>query len=156
MANQPGGEGNVLSLDENNNPEDLAGRYLIFETPDGKINSGKFSENHLKKMFADADLNLQDYTFAAPAPPEYARLPIDPNSEGVALGGPENPSDGNTRAVKNSSQRENKPRSPHAQNDGDSTETTSWDIWIGIASIGVLALACVLRRFFLSRSLRKT
>ena len=156
MGKQSGGEGDITALDSAGVVVPSPGRYLIVETIGLGLESGRFSERRLQGMFEKAGLNLKDYTFDAPPASAYSRRSLEPNSEKRVLSPPESPSDGNTRAVKNSSQRENKPRSPHAQNDGDSTETTSWAIWIGIAAIGVLALAWVLRRYFLSRSLRKT
>ena len=144
MARQAGGEGDNNEAEE---PEKRKGRWLIVEASDGSIQTRKYSEVMLKYWFEKAGLSLADFTSAAPPTPEFNPPPKEPNSEGVALGGPENPSDGNTRAVKNSSKREDKSRSPQAEDDLDSTATTSWVIWIavGIASIGVLAFAWVLR-----------
>ncbi len=155
MARQAGGEGDNNNAEE---PEKRKGRWLIVEASDGSIQTRKYPEAMLKSWFEKAGLSLADFTSASPPPPEFEAPPKEPNSEGVALGGPENPSAGSPRAVKNPSQREKKPRSPHSEVDADATETTSWVIWIavGIAAIGVLALAWVLRRFFLSRSLHKT
>lgn len=158
MANSPGGEGDREMIAENGQAEVSPGRYIIIETDNGMFETRRYSEAALNYIFEEAKLNLKDYTFEAPPAPEFNPPPKEPNSEGVALGGPENPSDDNTRAVKNPSKRESKPRSPHSKNDLDSIGSSSWVIWIagGIAAIGVLALAWVVRRFFLSRSLRKT
>jgi hypothetical protein len=154
MARQAGGEGDNNNAEE---PEKRKGRWLIVETSDGSIQTRKYPEVLLKLWFEKAGLSLADFTSASPPPPEVEAPPREPNSVGVALGGPENPSDGNTRTFKNPSQRKNKPRSPHAENDGDSTETASWVSWItiGIAAIGFFALAWVLQRFSRSRSLTK-
>lgn len=155
LARQAGGEG------DDNDAEDPAkrpGRWLIVEASDGSIQTRNYSEVMLKYWFEKAGLNLADFTFASPPPPDFNPPPKDPNYEGVVLGGPENPRDTNKRVVKNPSQRENKPRSTHSENVLDSIGSPSRVIWIagGIAVVGVLALAWVLRRFFLSRSLRKT
>lgn len=155
MARQAGGEGDNDNAEE---PEKRKGRWLIVEASDGSIQTRKYPEVMLRSWFEKAGLSLSDFTSASPPPPEFKVPPKEPNSEGVALGGPENPSDGNTRAVKNSSQRENKPRLPHAKVDLDITETTSWVIWVavGIAALGLFVLVWVVRKFSQSKSLRKT
>lgn len=145
MARRSGGEGDNNNAEE---PEKRKGRWLIVEASDGSIQTRKYPEVMLKSWFEKAGLSLADFTSASPPPPEFEASPKEPNSEGAALGGPENPSDGDARAGKNSSHRENEPRSPHAENDVNSTETTSWVIWIalGVAAIGIPTLAWVFRR----------
>ena len=155
MARQAGGEGDNNEAED---PEKKKGRLLIVEASDGSIQTRQYSEVMLEFWFEKAGLKLADYTFDAPPPPEYTRAPRDQNSKGVALDGPENPSDGNTRMVKNPSTRESKPRSPRSEDGINSVGSPSWIIWIaiGIAAVGVLSFAWVVRRFFLSKPLRKT
>lgn len=157
MANGPGGEGDREIIAENGHVEKSPGRYIIIETENGMIETGRYSEAALKYIFQEAKLNLEDFTSALPPLPEFRPPPKDPSSEGMALGGPENPSAPNTRAAKNTSQRESKPRSTHSENDVASIGSSPWINWIvgGISAIGVLTLAWVFRRFFLSRSLGK-
>jgi hypothetical protein len=154
MARQAGGEGDNNNAEE---PEKRKGRWLIVEASDGSIQTRKYPEVMLKSYFEKAGLSLADFTSAAPPPPEFAKHPKEPNSEGVALGGPEDPSEGTPRDANKAPKRERKPRSPHSGNGIDSIKSSSWGIWIasGIATIGIFALAWIVRRLFLSKSLPK-
>lgn len=154
IARQAGGEGDD---DDAEDPEKRKGRWLIVEASDGSIQTRKYSEVMLKFWFEKAGLDLADFTFASPPPPDFNPPPKDPNSEGLALGGPENPSDASPRVSKSSSTRDSKPRSPHSENRIDLIGSSSWGIWItrGIAIIGVLVFAWACRRFFLSKFLQK-
>lgn len=89
MANQSGGEGDYQSLDEKGNPLQVAGRYLIFETSEGKIGSGRFTEKRLEKMFIDSGINLLDHTFDAPPPPKRTKQPNPNETHRLVLRGPE-------------------------------------------------------------------
>lgn len=144
MARQAGGEGNSNDAED---PEQRKGRWLFVEASDGSIQTRKYSEVMLKFWFEKAGLSLADFTSAAPPPPEFIPPPKEPNSEGMALGGPENPSDGSTRAVKNPSKREGKPRLPHSENGIDSIDFPSWVIWIaGGISLAAFLVWIVLRK----------
>lgn len=157
MANGPGGEGDREKIVENGRAEKSPGRYLIIETDNGMIENRRYSETELSYIFEKAKLNLKDFTIASPPLPELTPPPKESNSEGVALGGPVNPSDDNPIAADKPSKRESKPRSTHSENGIDSIGSSAWQIWIisGLATFGVFALAWSVRRFFLSKSLRK-
>jgi hypothetical protein len=152
MARQAGGEGDNKEAED---PEKRNGRWLIVEASDGTIQTRKYPEFMLKYWFEKASLSLADFTSAAPPPPEFAQPPKELNSEGVALGGPKDLSEDNSRDANNALKRERNPRSPHSGNGIDSIKSSSWGIWIasGIATIGTLTLAWIVRRFFLSKSL---
>jgi len=62
MAKAAGGEG-----DSNATTEDrIPGRYIIGEFDSGRVRAGRFREERLRKLFADANLDLSDYTFSSP------------------------------------------------------------------------------------------
>lgn len=62
MAKYPGLEGDHPG---SNDPAEVHGRFLFVETADGGIETRRYSEVALKIFFADAGLNLQDYTVEA-------------------------------------------------------------------------------------------
>lgn len=137
MARQAGGEG------DNEDEEDPArrkGQLLIVEASDNSIQTRNYSEVTLEHWFEEAGLNLADFTSAAPPPPVFTPPPKDPNFEGKALGGPENPGGSRRQEAVNSSKREAKPRSLHSEDSIDSNNFRIWAIWIacGVVVIGIL------------------
>ena len=153
MARQAGGEGDNRDAEE---AEKKTGRLLLVEASDGSIQTRKYSEVMLKLWFEKAGLSLADFTSASPPPPTFDPPFRDLNSEGKALGGPENLSKDSPQTVKNLPHRESKARSIHSEDDLGLDRPSSWFIWIigGIIAIGFFILAWVSQKFFLSSSRR--
>lgn len=80
MANRSGKEGNLKIYEDRINIRPIAGRFVVFEmVDDGRIESGRISEEVLKSMFESEGLNLADFTSEETAKIEFKPYQLPSN-----------------------------------------------------------------------------